>query len=113
MCIDQDPWIDSKGSETPILIKNDLKGRMVRDLIFEEGLWKEEVILENFLESVAKTILNTPMGGILSPDEIIWNHDERGMFSVKSAYHLAENLASAQEASSSNGSEFDPLWRKF
>lgn len=50
----------SKGFEIPILTKNDLKGRMVRDLISEDGCWKEEMILENFLESDAKIILNTP-----------------------------------------------------
>lgn len=103
----------TRGNETPRLLKNDLKGRLVKDIIDEQGQWKVSCIRENFSEWEARIILDTPISRTSKPNEIIWNLEVKGVSTVKSAYHLASNLASAQEASSSNASSFDPNWRRF
>lgn len=61
----------------------------------------------------ASLILNTPTSGINKTDEVIWNYEAKGVFSVKSAYHLASNLALAQEASPSIAKRQSPKWRSF
>lgn len=73
---------------------------------------KENEILESFPTMDARLILNTPTSGIRKQDEIIWNRENKGVFTIKSAYHLASNLATAQKASSSNAMKHDPEWKE-
>lgn len=46
-----------------------------------------------------------------SEDEIIWHPDKKGLFKVKSAYHLAMELQSSDEASQSDRSKTSNEWK--
>lgn len=55
----------------------------------------------------------TPTGGVDKKDEMIWWMDKKGLFTVKSAYFLAQQLSNKTEASTSNTNHLDKDWRKF
>ena len=54
------------------------------------GTWDEELIADVFWPEEAKHILSIP----LKPgyeDSVAWHFDHRGVFSVKSGYHVLED----------------------
>lgn len=59
------------------------------DLITEEGDWNEPLIRSNFILTNAEDILAISLGRGFSKDEIIWDLEPKGSFTVKSVYHLA------------------------
>lgn len=97
--IDQDPWIARQGSCLPLWVKDNLKGHFVASLLDNRGRWREDVIHDNFYISDIPDILNTISGGMNHQDEIIWNCDQKGIFSVKSAYHLTTLIQNSQKHS--------------
>jgi hypothetical protein len=76
------------------------------DFISEEGgEWNEEMVKQHFFDLDVADILRTPVGKPNSHDFVAWNHTKNGIFSVKSAYHLAvqrkRDRSGAAESSSS------------
>lgn len=59
------------------------------------------MIRRNFLPLDVEDILAIPIGTSPTKDEITWALESKGVFKVKSAYHLATNIKKAKEASSS------------
>lgn len=100
--INEDPWLSREGSRSPVVVPDRLKGRRVSELINPNGEWNEEEVRRNFIPSDAEDILTIPIGTPQSKDEIIWAIDSKGVFKVKSAYHLANKIQRAKEASGSN-----------
>lgn len=74
----QSPWI------------NLTVNTMVSDLI-DRGTkgWNNTIILENFSVDGAVVIQNIPLSPLLPRDKLIWRCSSNGLFSVRSAYHLA------------------------
>lgn len=60
------------------------------------------LIKRNFTPLDVEDILEIPLGRRDYKGEIIGDLDPKGIFSVKSAYHLAYNLSLNKEASGSN-----------
>lgn len=87
--IDEDPWIKNQGSCKPSYVPSSFKGRYVSHLIDENGEWKESLLRDNFATLDVLDILAMIPGKPQAKDEIIWNPDSKGVFSVKSAYRLA------------------------
>lgn len=73
------------GAKSPILTPETLKGRKVKTLLDDNNRWMESKIMESFIQTDATDILNIPLGGPNVKDEIIWSHDKKGIFSVRSA----------------------------
>ena len=70
------------------------------------------MIRSTFLPFEADAILKIPLSRSLSDDKLIWMGNNRGEFTVKSAYHLAHSLVeSREEAECSNGDPFKSLWK--
>ena len=70
------------------------------------------MIRSTFLPFEADAILKIPLSRSLPDDKLIWMGNNRGEFTVKSAYHLAHCLVESKaEAESSNGDPFKPLWK--
>jgi hypothetical protein len=71
----------------------------------ETGSWDELLVREIFWEDI-KRILATPMNAA-HEDTIAWHFDRRGIFSVKSAYHMLddekERLQTNQRGECSSG----------
>ncbi|WVZ50961.1 hypothetical protein U9M48_002159, partial [Paspalum notatum var. saurae] len=81
------PWIPNNTSRTP-------RGRIglskVSDLIDQStGRWDSELIKDLFWEEDAKHILAIPIRPAME-DTVAWHFDPKGVFSVKSAYHVIE-----------------------
>lgn len=85
----------------------------VAHLMDNFGKWNEPLVRESFLEEEAERILNIPINPRLKEDEVIWNLDQKGKFSVKSAYRLGRSLQQALEASSSCSSLQERQWKSF
>ena len=70
------------------------------------------MIRSTFLPFEADAILKIPLSRSLPDDKLIWMGNNRGEFTVKSAYHLAHSLVkSREEAECSNGDPFKPFWK--
>ena len=66
---------------------------MVADLInLELNIWKYEDIRAIFHTDEAEAICQIPLSQRNVPDFVFWLHNARGLFSVKSAYHMARWL---------------------
>ena len=86
---------------------------MVSSLIDEDTRrWKADSVKALFLPFEAETILHIPLSYSLPDDKIVWVGNKRGVFSVKSAYHLAIPIVDKVERSeSSNGDYRTLLWK--
>ncbi|XP_075674939.1 uncharacterized protein LOC142644147 [Castanea sativa] len=66
---------------------------MVADLINPElNIWKYENIMAIFHRDEAEAICQIPLSKRNVPDSVFWLHNSRGLFTVKSAYHVARRL---------------------
>ncbi|XP_060964534.1 uncharacterized protein LOC133033601 [Cannabis sativa] len=63
-----------------------------------------------FDDSTINDILNVPFSGLEGKDEQIWGRESLGLFSVKSAYHLA--LESRDIPSTSSSFELKSFWAR-
>lgn len=87
---------------------------MVSSLIDEDiRCWKVDKVKRQFLPFEAETILNIPLGYNLPKDSIIWMRNKCGVFSVKSAYHVALPLVENSEVGECSTSDSRTcLWKK-
>ena len=71
---------------------------MVSTLIdFDSRRWKVNLVKSLFLPFEARAILITPISYNLPSDKIIWVGNNRGVFTVKSAYYVALSLVESPE----------------
>jgi hypothetical protein len=75
------------------------------------GQWDEVLIRENFWEMDANIILSTPIREDFT-DSLAWHFDEKGVFSVKSAYRIYIMKRDANIGSSSAQVEEKMHWKK-
>ena len=75
--------------------------------------WKVEVVRSIFLPFEASTILKTPLNYNLPKDNLIWIGNKRGVFIVKSAYHIASSLVDSNgEGEGSSPDSRTSLWKQ-
>ena len=73
--------------------------------------WKVDVIRSIFLPFEANTILKIPLSYNLPKDNLIWLGNKKGIFTVKSAYHIASSMVDSNEnAESSSSNARTSLW---
>lgn len=111
--IKEDPWFLRADCYKPLWVKEEFQGARVASLIDVSGGWKEEEIRANFIRADADAILDIPLGKRNLKGTIISSPDQKGRFSVKSAYHLAYNLSIADNVSPSDTSSSNSFWKKF
>ena len=74
-------------------VQRDLGEMLVAELINPElNIWKYEDIMAIFHRDEAEAICQIPLSRRNVPDSLFWLHNSRGLFSVKSAYHVARRL---------------------
>lgn len=80
-------------------------------LFSDNGGWNEELIQENFIPADAEFIpqIHRPRGR--QDDEIIWDLDNKGVFSVKTAYFLGFKITNLNAASTSEGMTSKSMWQ--
>ena len=87
---------------------------MVSALIDEGSKrWKVDALKALFLPFEVETILNIPLSYNLPKDKLIWVGNNKGEFSVKSAYYIALNVINlAGSGECSHGDPRIPLWKR-
>lgn len=109
--IDEDPWISRIGNPRPLITKDQLKGQMVKSLLDDNNLWREDLMKQSFLPQDSEDILNIPTGDNNTTDEIFWSPDRKGLFSIKSIYHLAIETRDIHEGSQSDKNKMNTFWK--
>jgi hypothetical protein len=112
----KDPWIPrgiTRRLRTPDVLQEDLK---VSDLIDPTtNQWDVEVLRGLFCPEDMNDILKIPVRGGME-DTVAWHPDRKGVFSVKSAYHLGMFLKQNREGrvaeSSSTPANVPLLWKR-
>jgi hypothetical protein len=67
--------------------------RKVKELLVPKGgNWNKEKLDGCFYETDVANILKIPVGRAGSEDYIAWNYTKNGIFSVRSAYHLKQQI---------------------
>jgi len=74
--------------------------------------WNCALIDNSFPVYVANIIKNIHLCPSLPPDKIIWNGTLNGVFSVKSAYHMALDLLKRKNGECSSNSGKSEFWKK-
>lgn len=71
---------------------------MIADLIDTEiGCWKSELIQNHFQELEQDKTLNIPLLTSDEEDRLIWHHNSKGVYTVKSGYYLKMEIEMKQE----------------
>uniref|UniRef100_A0A803QDG1 Reverse transcriptase domain-containing protein n=1 Tax=Cannabis sativa TaxID=3483 RepID=A0A803QDG1_CANSA len=76
----------------------------------DSGTWDVSKLQSYFDESMIHDILAVPVSGFYGHDKLIWEKENSGCFTVKSAYHLA--FSNQDLPSSSSFSESKKFWTK-
>ena len=89
-------------------------GWFVSDLINQEQkMWYSEIIRANFHKEDADAILKIPLSHRQASDMILWLHTKKGVYSVKSGYHVARQLKKMESwAEASAGPIGVQVWSK-
>jgi hypothetical protein len=79
----------------------------VRFITDEGGAWDVDKVTTHFVPLDVADILRTPVGLAGSTDFLAWNFTKNGVFSVKTAYHLAMQRKKADRGASESSSSCD------
>ena len=88
--------------------------RTVSELIDpEQKEWRREFIMANFHCDDANAICHIPLIRWSVMDSIVWLHNKKGVYSVKSGYHVARQIMrDGDVAESSSGPTGQFVWAK-
>lgn len=102
-----DPWIPNAANRRPVTPRGQNVLNRVCDLIDPvTGTWDTQLVRDMFWEVDAELILSLQVN-MEHEDQLAWHHDKKGLFNVKSAYHVLkdaeESKAMKQVGESSKG----------
>lgn len=83
----------------------------VCDLLTASGRWDLDKVQLHFSHEDRLVILQIPLGGPHLPDQLVWNFEKSGMFSVKSCYRLGFDEDHQLQASSLDSSPMIAWWK--
>ncbi|XP_024156142.1 uncharacterized protein LOC112164137 [Rosa chinensis] len=110
-----DPWIPRPYSFRPYsTVMEGLEDLTVADLIDPDSKdWMVDWLEELFFADEVDLIRKIPLSLRNPEDRLIWHFDKRGLYSVKSGYHVARCVASLSSHVSTSNSQGDKdLWRR-
>lgn len=86
----EDPWVPNLPNFKPIPKNEDSMQRhgMVQSLMYQNGGWNMEILMELFCEKSVEKIFNIFWANQKEYDCMMWLHNKNGMFSVKLFYWL-------------------------
>lgn len=73
--------------------------------------WNKGLLATLFNAEEIEAIQSVPLSCTNRPDKVIWRGSANGLFTVKSAYHMAKEMELNRKAGSSQGGGFGELWR--
>jgi hypothetical protein len=102
-------WIPRSYHMRPLGIKPGMEVNLISELLLPNGAgWNVDKLNDCFFEMDVNDILKIPVGRAGSVDYMAWNYTKNGLFSVRSAYHLKQQLkkeAAGRASLSRNTSE--------
>jgi hypothetical protein len=106
--IADDNWIPRSRVQRPLGRLQEECPERVCDFIIDEGsAWDVEKVMAHFVPLDVTDILRTPVGRAGTTDFLAWNFTKNGVFSVKTAYHLALQKKKAARGASESSSSCD------
>ena len=90
----KDRWIPNYPTNNILHpVHGDVNEMMFADLINPDlHIWRNGEVMATFHREEAEAICQIPLSRRDVNDAIIWLHNSKGVFTVKSAYHVARNL---------------------
>ena len=111
----EDKWLPTPTIHKVISTPRDFDDfLMVLSLIDENSKWwKPDLVKSLFLYFEANEILKIPFSHSLSEDSLIWLGNKKGLFKVKSAYYVANELVESDATGeSSSNHQASPFLKK-
>ena len=89
-----DKWIPNYPSNKILHPMHGMEeGWRVSDLIdWDIHGWKRDIIMAHFNREEAETICRIPLSQRVVKDSVIWLHNKKGEYLVRSRYHLARQV---------------------
>jgi hypothetical protein len=107
-----DPWIKREGSRVPITPRRQCLLTRVEELVDPlTGQWDEQIVRDTFWDMDARIILGTPLRADFE-DYPAWHFDNKGIFSVKSAYKLYVKQRDADVDTNSGNTFGSKFWKE-
>ena len=102
-----DRWIPTPNSFMVVSPRpKNAENELVETLLDRElGRWNTSAVRNNFLPHEAMTILSIPINQNLPDDSLVWAWMKKGIFTVKSAYHIAHGWLSEGRSLGAGGEE--------
>ncbi|KAM0876387.1 hypothetical protein ACQ4PT_036201 [Festuca glaucescens] len=110
----RDPWIPREPTHRPISLRGECRFKSVSDFLVENSAWNHARLMEFFLPVDVEAILKIRASPTGQQDFLAWQPEKSGIFTVRSAYHLAVSghvEAVAGRAASSRPDGQRPVWR--
>lgn len=87
----RDPWIPRDSNHHPRTDQGRCRYRWVADFLLPDGTWNIGRVQQYFSEEDTVVILKIQTSRRNEVDFVAWHPEERGIFTVRSAYHLVLN----------------------
>lgn len=112
-----DPWLPKPHTFKPFSLPMEgTENWCVGDIIDSENKeWNSLLMEDLFTKEEAETIMSIPLSLRQLEDKYVWHFDKRGIYSVRSGYHLAQFHGTFRlRASTSSGehSASEGVWRR-
>jgi hypothetical protein len=103
-----DRWILRADLQRPYGLRPNKSVSKVYEFLLENGGgWKVDKLNEMFFEEDVADILKIPIGRAGTRDYLAWNYTKNGIFSVKSAYHLKQQIKRGSAGMMGSSSNID------
>ncbi|KAL0411831.1 UNVERIFIED_CONTAM: hypothetical protein Slati_3772800 [Sesamum latifolium] len=107
-----DPWLSRPPTFKIIAHPKSLPpSATVSELLTEDRSWNRDLVEQEFSSLDAVCILQSPISQAPNIDTLCWHFDAKGVFSVRSAYSLAQKGAAAAGTSAGGGAGVKGKWR--
>ncbi|KAL0008862.1 hypothetical protein SO802_010364 [Lithocarpus litseifolius] len=110
----EDKWLPTPTHFKPVSPRKNLQeGNQVSSLIDQNlHAWREDVVRNTFLPHEAEIILGIPLSSFPIEDRRVWSAIANGVFSVRSAYQVAQRLQESKDIGNcSDSSVMAGLWK--
>ncbi|KAG6653325.1 hypothetical protein CIPAW_05G068400 [Carya illinoinensis] len=110
----KDKWLPKPNTYKPqdsirFLHENTKVSFLIDDYTFQ---WKRDLVFSMFTKEEVELILKIPISPPFKPDRIFWRCTSSGQFTVKSAYHLLNELEDQTRGQSSNLRTHQAPWTR-